>query len=61
MAEEFLGANSLETRGEFEAALAGIPLVFEPHVNFKRRVPHAIGLIRTGETTQYANMILESA
>jgi D-ribose pyranose/furanose isomerase RbsD len=23
-------------------------------------VPHAIGLIRTGDTTQYANMVIES-
>jgi D-ribose pyranase len=29
-------------------------------VIFKRRVPQAIGLIRTGDTTQYANIILES-
>ncbi len=28
---------------------------------FKRRVPLAIGLIRTGDTIQYANIILESA
>ena len=27
----------------------------------RRYRPHAIGLIRTGDTTQYANMILESA
>jgi D-ribose pyranose/furanose isomerase RbsD len=33
----------------------------EPHVEFKRRVPLAIGLIRTGDATQYANMIIESA
>ena len=39
----------------------GIPLVFEPHVEFKKRVPQAIGLIRTGDTIQYANLILESA
>jgi len=61
MAEEFRAANSLETCHEFEAALSGIPLVFEPHVEFKRRVPKAIGLIRTADTIQYANMILESA
>ncbi len=61
MAEEFLAANSAATRAHFEEALAGIPLVFEPHVEFKKRVPSAIGLIRTGDTVQYANMILESA
>lgn len=36
-------------------------LQFEPHVDFKKRVPYAIGLIRTGDTTQYANVILVSA
>jgi D-ribose pyranase len=61
MAEEFRAANTPETCREFEAALRGIPLAFEPHIEFKKRVPHAIGLIRTADTIQYANMILESA
>ena len=61
MAEEFLAANSNEIRLEFEQALSGVPLVFEPHVQFKQRVPKAIGLIRTGDTIQYANLIIESA
>ena len=37
-----------------------MPVKFEPHVEFKKRVPHAIGLIRTGDTVQYANTILIS-
>jgi D-ribose pyranase len=61
MAEEFRAANGKDTCLEFERALAGIPLVFEPHVEFKKRVPHAIGLIRTGDTVQFANLVLESA
>jgi D-ribose pyranase len=61
MAEEFRAANSAGIRQAFEAALDGIPLAFEPHVEFKKRVPCAIGLIRTGDTVPYANMILESA
>jgi D-ribose pyranase len=61
MAEEFRAANTAKTRHAFELALDGIPLAFEPHIDFKKRVPLAIGLIRTGDTTQYANMILESA
>jgi D-ribose pyranase len=40
--------------------LQGVPTTFEPHVEFKKRVPGAIGLIRTGDTVQYANMILIS-
>jgi D-ribose pyranase len=61
MAEEFLRKNTEEVRKAFAAALEGVPLIHEPHVEFKRRVPQAVGLIRTGETIQYANLILESA
>jgi D-ribose pyranase len=61
MAEEFHPANTTEMRHAFEAALNGVPTLYEPHVEFKKRVPSAIGLIRTGDTVQYANMILESA
>ena len=61
MAEEFLKHNTPETQARFRQAAEGINLDFEPHVTFKKRVPNAIGLIRTGDTTQYANMILESA
>jgi D-ribose pyranase len=61
LAEEFCSSNDAPTRDRFEQALAGIPVVYEPHVEFKKRVPHAIGLIRTGDTVQYANIVLESA
>jgi len=61
MAREFEENNSRETRDDFELALHGISLTREPHEDFKNRVPNAIGLIRSGDTTQYANMILVSA
>ena len=60
MAEEFLRVNTPATRRAFAAAFSGVRLAHEPHADFKRRVPHAIGLIRTGDTVQYANMILVS-
>jgi len=60
MAAEFLQVNSPATRRAFSAALAGATVTHEPHVDFKQRVPGAIGLIRTGDTVQYANMILVS-
>ena len=60
MAAEFEQNNTAATRQAFAAGLAGIPTTFEPHVQFKLRVPHAIGLIRTGDTVQYANLILIS-
>jgi D-ribose pyranase len=61
MAKEFLRVNDRRTQTRFVAALKGASVKFEPHVDFKKRVPNAIGLIRTGDTIQYANMILESA
>jgi D-ribose pyranase len=60
MAEEFLQVNAPTTRKAFAAALKGAKVTHEPHVRFKQRVPEAIGLIRTGDTVQYANMILVS-
>jgi D-ribose pyranase len=60
MAEEFRTENSRKTQAQFAQTASGIPVSFEPHVEFKKRVPQAIGLIRTGDTTQYANMILVS-
>ncbi|MGB9603724.1 MAG: RbsD/FucU domain-containing protein [Verrucomicrobiia bacterium] len=61
MAEEFLKSNSQSVQDKFLKALEGIKLEFEPHVEFKKRVPRAIGLIRTADTIQYANIIIESA
>ena len=61
MAREFLRANDKKTQAAFAEALKGIQLTRESHADFKKRVPQAIGLIRTGDTTQYANVILESA
>jgi D-ribose pyranase len=59
-AGEFLKNNTPAVCQKFAAALRGVPVKFEPHVEFKKRVPHAIGLIRTGDTVQYANTILIS-
>jgi D-ribose pyranase len=60
MAQEFKLHNTTLTRNAFRKACRGIPIQFEPHIEFKLRVPHAIGLIRTGDTTAYGNMILVS-
>ncbi len=60
-AEEFTSRNAPAKLDALRTRLGDIPLHFEPHVAFKRRVPSAIGLIRTADTTPYANLILESA
>lgn len=61
MAEEFLQENDKIVQREYERLLAPATLQYVSHVDFKRRVPQAVGLIRTGDTTQYGNLILESA
>jgi D-ribose pyranase len=60
LAAEFLQVNPPATHRAFVRALAGMKVTHEPHVDFKRRVPGAIGLICTGDTIQYANTILIS-
>jgi D-ribose pyranase len=61
MAQEFLQEDRTKIRKVFAEALRGVTIDYEPHVAFKKRVPQAIGLIRTGDTTQYGNVIVESA
>ena len=60
MAEEFKKHNDRKTQAAFGRACGAVPITFEPHLEFKKRVPCAIGLIRTGDTTAYGNMILVS-
>ena len=59
MASEFREHNPPELMQALARVLPSIE--FEPHVEFKLRVPGAIGLIRTAGTAQYSNVILESA
>jgi D-ribose pyranase len=59
MAAEFRECVSPTTLNAFTMLLPSIE--FETHIEFKRRVPSAIGLIRTADTTPYSNIILESA
>lgn len=61
MAAEFKAHNTPETQAALAGALGGMPVSFLPHADFKLKVPAAVGLIRTGDSIQYANMILVSA
>jgi D-ribose pyranase len=61
MAAEFLKSVDARTQSAFESVLVGLTLSYEPHCQFKQRVPGAIGIIRTGDATPFANVILESA
>ena len=61
MAEEFNRENGEDVQHQYAELLAPVRIQFEPHIEFKKRVPASIGLIRTGDTTQYGNIIIESA
>ena len=60
MAEEFLLENTMDIQNQFSEACDGIPRIFEPSDDLKKRVANAIGIIRTADTIQYANMLLTS-
>ncbi len=60
MAEEFLKENNRAVQDQFIRCLEGLRITYEMHTEFKKHVPQAVGLIRTGDTVQYANMILVS-
>jgi len=61
LADEFRENNSKGKVDALTKLLSPAPLVFEKHGDLKKRVPFAIGLIRTADTTSYSNLIIESA
>ena len=61
MANEFREHNPAAVLSSLTSITGGLPITWQPHVDFKLHIPHAIGLVRTGDATPYANMILESA
>ncbi len=61
MSEEFRKNNRAAVQKGFSSVLQGVKINYEPHVDFKKRIPGAIGLIRTADITRFANIIIESA
>jgi D-ribose pyranase len=60
MAAEFRETSSPEILRCYEEVLEGISITWEPHTSLKLRAKGAIGIIRTGDTTRFGNIILES-
>lgn len=60
MADEFKLENTKQIQDMYKKAVGSIPVVFEPSDEMKKRVPKAIGIIRTADSIQYANMLLVS-
>jgi D-ribose pyranase len=61
MATEFREVNSPEILKSYEDALEGVSITWEPQLSLKARAPGAIGIIRTGDTTRFGNVVLESS
>lgn len=66
-AEEFLATNPQEVIDTYDQKFDAFKGLYPevkvtrlPHHDFKKMVPDAIGLIRTGDPTAYGNVILES-
>lgn len=62
-ANEFLQNNSEDVISSYDKSFAGFTTATVErlsHKEFKEMVPGCIGLIRTGDTTAYGNVILES-
>jgi len=60
MASEFKLENSEAVQKRFQNACGNIPVIFEQSDEMKKRIPNAIGIIRTADTIQYTNMLLVS-
>jgi len=60
MASEFKLENSEAVQKRVQNACGNIPVIFEQSDEMKKRIPNAIGIIRTADTIQYANMLLVS-
>ncbi len=61
MAAEFLDVNPPETLQSYEQLLSGLAIDWEPHAALKTRAKGVVGIIRTGDTTRFGNILLESA
>ncbi|ALX50251.1 D-ribose pyranase [Lentibacillus amyloliquefaciens] len=59
LAEEIKTSN-LALHSKLKTDYAGIPTTYLSHENLKRETSNAKAVIRTGETTPFANVILKS-
>jgi len=60
MAAEFRETSSAETIHLYEEALENISITWEPHASLRLRAKGVAGIIRTGDTTRFGNILLES-
>lgn len=61
MAEEFVGAHPADVEARYHQALEGMIIKRIPHITLKEEALKTVGIIRTGDTTRFGNVMLESA
>lgn len=61
MSAEFREVHPPELQGFYAEAMEGIDVTWVPHTEFKQRALDVIGIIRTGDTTRFGNVLLESS
>jgi len=60
MSTEFREVHAADLQRAYETAMSGIEIDWIPHVEFKRRALQVIGIIRTGDSARFGNVLLES-
>jgi D-ribose pyranase len=61
MALEFTEVQHVKVQQDYKDVLDGIDVAWMPHKELKQRVLQVVGIIRTGDTTRFGNVLLESA
>lgn len=61
MSAEFREVHPPELQSCYAEAMLGIDVTWVSHLEFKQRAVHVIGIIRTGDTTRFGNVLLESS
>jgi D-ribose pyranase len=61
MSAEFRDVHPPELQSSYAEAMQGIEVSWVPHAEFKKHALRAIGIIRTGDTARFGNVLLESS
>lgn len=60
MAEEFRAHVDEQTQADYRSHHGGLDVEWVPHAEFKRRVGQVLGIIHTGDSVPYSNVICMS-
>lgn len=61
MSAEFRDIQGPDVQSSYTDALQGVEITWISHSEFKQKALEVIGIIRTGDTTRFGNVLLESS